>query len=80
MTRNLVEKTISGKKFVLFNKYPTQRGAQCVATKIRKDVSEKGYLVRVAQTPHWFVNEQGDYQHYWGVYVHDGTKKPWRKS
>ena len=80
MKANVNEKTISGKKFVLYNKYPTQSGAQSVATKIRKDVPYKGYLVRVTETPHWFVNKHGDYQHYWGVYIHDGTKKPWRTS
>jgi hypothetical protein len=78
MTKNLTEKTIAGKKFVIYKRYKTQWVAKRVAAGIRREVPYKGYLVRVVLSPYGFYNEYGDWQFYWGIYIHDGTKKPWR--
>lgn len=79
------EKIIDGKKFalsndVLYSEYPTKRGAQQVAAKIRREVPYKGYLATVSQTPGWHIQDSttGTYKHFWGVYVRDETKKPWK--
>lgn len=74
------EKMISGKKFVLASEYPTKRGAQRFAAQIRREVFHKGYLVRVVQTPRWHTYDPhtGITEHFWGVYVYDGIKKPWK--
>jgi hypothetical protein len=60
---------ISGKEFVLYYEYPTKLGAEHVAARIRNEVPDKGYLVKVIKIP---------LSPLWGVYIHDGTKKPWR--
>jgi hypothetical protein len=63
-----MERKIGGKTFDLSVSYPTRLGAKRVAARIRKEVPEPGYLVRIA---HIAGNR-------WGVYVRDETKKPWR--
>lgn len=77
MSKNINVKFIAKKKFVLYREYPTQRGARQAAAIVRREVPDKGYLVRVVRSHHWYFDEQGK-QHWWGVYVHDGVKKPWR--
>ena len=71
-------KTIAGKQFTLYADYPTKGGARQVAAKIRREVPYKGYLVRVAATPRQHTMVNGVCEYYWGVYIHDGIKKPWR--
>jgi hypothetical protein len=76
-----IERIIDNKVFILYRKYPSQRGAKMIASRIRNEVPDKGYLVRVVKVIERILNaETGRFvKHVWyGVYTHDGTKKPWR--
>jgi hypothetical protein len=61
---------IEGKEYVFYKEFPTKRGAQQAAAKIRGEVPYRGYNVRVVKTSD--IN--------WGVYIHDGIKKPWERG
>lgn len=76
-----IARIIDNKVFILYRKYPSQRGARLVAAKIRNEVPEKGYHVRVVKVVEYILNAATGrrVKHIWyGVYTHDGTKKPWR--
>lgn len=66
MTAKTVRK-FAGKEFHLYWEYESKTRAKLIARKIRNEVPDKGYFVRVAKTMRGY-----------GVYIRDEVKKPWR--